>query len=67
MTSGSAMQAKPTPIPAELDKEDLLSLRVPVSVAREFRMEAVRRGMRQNAMFEEMWRVYLKESGHGAP
>jgi hypothetical protein len=39
---------------------DLLSLRVPLSVARDFRTEAARRGKRQNTLFEEMWQAYLQ-------
>lgn len=39
---------------------DLLSLRVSLSTAREFRAEAARRGKRQNTLFEEMWQAYLQ-------
>lgn len=43
---------------ASLDEGDLLNLRVSAAVAQAFRLEAVRRHLRQNALFEEMWRVY---------
>ncbi|WP_146214648.1 hypothetical protein [Azospirillum thermophilum] len=42
-----------------------LNLRVEPEMAREFRVEAARRGMQQNELFEEMWKLY-KDAQHGA-
>ena len=41
--------------------EDMLNLRVSAEVATAFRVEAARHKMRQNAFFEEVWRVYLEK------
>lgn len=43
-------------------ESDLLNLRVNAVTAEEFRIEAVRRHLRQNALFEEMWRIYQEVS-----
>ena len=45
---------------AQAGESDLLSLRVSADVAESFRLEAVRRHLRQNALFEEMWRIYCE-------
>lgn len=63
------MPAVPHQPSEQLQNDDallsLLSLRVPLTVARDFRMEAARRGIRQNALFEDLWRLYQEQS-HGA-
>jgi hypothetical protein len=42
-----------------------LSLRVEPEMAKAFRVEAARRGMQRNELFEEMWKLY-KDTQHGA-
>lgn len=42
-----------------------LSLRLEPKLAREFRVEAAKRDMRLNELFEEMWQLY-KDTQHGA-
>jgi len=44
----------------------VVSLRLRSELAREFKMEAARRGLKLNAMFEDMLRLYL-ESGESTP
>jgi len=42
-----------------------VSLRLEPELAREFRVEAAKRDMRLNELFEEMWQLY-KDTQHGA-
>ena len=42
------------------NESTLLSLRVDPETAREFKIEAASRGMRQNELFEEIVTAYLK-------
>jgi hypothetical protein len=40
---------------------DVVSLRLSPDLAMAFRLEALSRRMRLNALFEEMWNLYLKD------
>lgn len=43
-------------------QSQVISLRLNADLAREFKVEAARRGMKLNVMFEDMFRLYLKEA-----
>lgn len=50
------------------DKETtLLSLRVSPDLASKFKVEAARRNMRQNRLFEEILTAYLRKGPESAP
>ena len=39
----------------------VVSLRLDEELAREFRVESARRGVRLNVLFEEMWQLYKEK------
>lgn len=43
------------------NENTVLSLRVSPELAKKFKIEAVRRNLRQNQLFEELFRIYLDQ------
>ncbi len=56
------MKSESTSLKTNEAKSQIVGFRLPPALAREVKTEAARRGLKLNALFEELWESYVRSA-----